>query len=75
MQLNEFTNGQSGKIVNFLPGSKEYRKRLFAMGVLPGTEFKFLRRAPLGDPIELSKRGSTLSLRKDEADVLLVEKI
>ncbi len=75
MQLNEFTTGQSGRIISFLPGSKEYRKRLFVMGVLPGTEFRFIRKAPLGDPIELLVRGSTISLRKSEADILLVEKL
>ncbi len=37
------------------------------MGLLPGTELSVVRRAPLGDPIEVRLRGYSLSLRKSEA--------
>jgi ferrous iron transport protein A len=45
------------------------------MGLTPGTEFTVIRFAPLGDPVEIQVRGFALSLRKDEATALLVEKI
>ena len=43
------------------------RRRLLEMGLLPGTELVVVRRAPLGDPIEVRLRGYSLSLRRSEA--------
>ncbi len=42
------------------------------MGLLPGTELRVVRRAPLGDPIEIRLRGYSLSLRKSEASGVTV---
>ena len=47
--------------------------RLREMGLLPGTEVRLIRRAPLGDPLEFSVRGSLLSLRQSEAELIVVE--
>lgn len=47
--------------------------RLREMGMLPGTALTLVRRAPLGDPIEIKMRGYNLTLRKTEADHVLVE--
>ncbi len=49
-----------------------YRNRLLSMGLTPGTEFLVERRAPLGDPVEISLRGFRLSLRREEAAQLRV---
>lgn len=73
MQIGNLKVGQKGRVIAFLGGSKSYKQRLMAMGLLPGTEFTLLRLAPLGDPIEILVRGFALSLRKDEANVLQVE--
>ncbi len=73
--LAEMSVGNRGRVVGFEPGSKEYRKKLLAMGLTKGTEFIISRFAPLGDPIEIEVRGYSLSLRKKEATVLLVEGI
>ena len=43
------------------------------MGVTPGANVTFKKVAPLGDPIEINIRGYELSLRKDEADKVLME--
>jgi len=67
--------GDYGKIVGFDKSGKAYRKKLLAMGLTPGTEFKVTRFAPLGDPVEIKIRGFSLSLRKNEATVLLIEKL
>ncbi|MBO6939159.1 MAG: ferrous iron transport protein A [Deltaproteobacteria bacterium] len=48
------------------------RRRLLEMGLLPGTELAVVRRAPLGDPIEVRLRGYSLSLRKSEASGITV---
>jgi len=64
------------------PGSKavvrevripvQHRARLLEMGLLVGTPVEIVRFAPMGDPIELKVRGYHLSLRRHEADQILV---
>lgn len=73
MRISDLKIGQKARIVAFLAGTREYRKRLIAMGLLPGTDLLVSRIAPLGDPIEIEVRGFHLSLRKEEANLLLVE--
>ena len=75
MDLKNLNIGDLGKIVGFNSAGKAYRKKLLAMGLTPGTEFKVTRFAPLGDPVEINLRGFSLTLRKDEASVLQIEKI
>ena len=58
--------GESGKIVK-VNGEGRVRRRLFDMGLTPGAEVYLRKKAPLGDPIEITLRGYELSLRKDEA--------
>jgi Fe2+ transport system protein FeoA len=47
-------------------------QRLMQMGVLPGIEITAVRRAPAGDPIEFEVLGYALSLRKREAELVLI---
>ncbi len=75
MNLKNLVVGDSGKIIGFEPTGKAYRKRLLAMGLTPGTEFKITRFAPMGDPVEIKLRGFALTLRKNEADILQIEKL
>lgn len=75
ISLRDMAWGDKGKVVGFQPGNKNYRKKLLAMGLTPGTEFSITRYAPLGDPVEIKVRGYSMSLRQDEAATLLVEKI
>lgn len=49
------------------------RLRLLEMGLLPGTEVRVVRRAPMGDPIEIRLRGYSLSIRGTEAAGIDVE--
>ena len=48
-------------------GEGAVRRRLFDMGITPGAEIYLRKKAPLGDPIEISLRGYELTLRKAEA--------
>ena len=50
----------------------ESRPRLMEMGLLVGTPVEVVRFAPLGDPVELRVRGYNLTLRKHEAEQILV---
>lgn len=49
--------------------------RLMEMGMLPGTQIELVRRAPLGDPLELRLRGYALSIRTAEAKLIDVEPV
>jgi Fe2+ transport system protein FeoA len=70
--LSDFTIGESGKIVK-VDGEGRIRRRLFDMGVTPQAEVTMRKKAPLGDPIEVTIRGYELSLRKTEAMCVEVE--
>ena len=48
------------------------RPRLMEMGLLVGTPVELVRFAPLGDPVEIKVRGYNLTLRKQEAEQILV---
>ena len=74
LSLKNLKVGDLGKIIGFEPEGKAYRKRLLAMGLTPGTTFSVTRFAPLGDPVEIKLRGFSLTLRKHEAAVVLIEK-
>ena len=73
MLLKDMKPGEKGIIVQFRPGQIEYRRRLLALGALPGTKFEVARVAPLGDPVEVTVRGYELSLRKADAEMIEVE--
>ncbi len=75
ISLKMLAIGDHGKIAGFDKTGKAYRKRLLAMGLTPGTDFVVTRFAPLGDPVEIKVRGFSLTLRKNEAAVLLIDKI
>lgn len=64
--------GERARITGFAPGAKLYRQKLLAMGLTPGVDIEVLRRAPLGDPIEIKVRGYSLSLRKKECQCVAV---
>ncbi len=74
MTLGQLAVGEAGKVVGFDKSNRAYRQKLLAMGLTPGTEFTVVRYAPLGDPVEIRIRGFALSLRKAEANALLVER-
>lgn len=50
----------------------ELRGRILEMGLLVGTVVELVRFAPLGDPVEIRVRGYNLSLRKHEAEQIMV---
>jgi ferrous iron transport protein A len=66
--------GRIARIVGPAPGG-EIPRRLADLGFVPGTELCILRRAPLGDPVEIEIRGYRLCLRLEQIDTLFVEPI
>lgn len=53
----------------------QHRARLLEMGLIVGTTLELVRYAPLGDPLEVKLRGYNLSLRKHEAELVLVRPV
>lgn len=70
--LEDFVPGEKGVIVS-VSGEGRIRRRLFDMGVTPGAEVVMRKKAPLGDPIEVTLRGYELTLRKTEAACVMTE--
>lgn len=73
-KLSKFSIGETG-IVKIIDGEGKIRRRLFDMGITPGTKIYLRKKAPLGDPIELTLRGYELTLRLVEADLITMETI
>lgn len=72
LRLSEFAIGQSG-VIKSVSGEGRIRRRLFDMGVTPGAEVYLRKRAPLGDPVEITIRDYELTLRKSEAELVITE--
>lgn len=70
--LKDVAVGDSA-IVKKLSGEGALKRRIMDMGVTKGVEIFVRKVAPLGDPIEVTVRGYELSLRKAEAENILVE--
>lgn len=61
--------------ITSITASGEMNRRLRDMGLVTGTEVQVVGRAPLKDPVALRLRDFTLSLRNNEADCIMVEKM
>lgn len=61
--------------ITSIDASGEISRRLRDMGLVPGTEVKVIGRAPLKDPVALRLRDFTLTLRNNEADCIMIEKV
>jgi ferrous iron transport protein A len=72
IKLSELAVGASAVVREF-PKTGTAFIRLREMGLLAGTSVTLIRAAPLGDPLEIKLRGYHLTLRKSEADHVLVE--
>jgi ferrous iron transport protein A len=75
MHIRDLSPGQKGKIVGYEKGDPAYKAKLLSMGLTKGAEVLLVKRAPLGDPVELEVRGYRLSLRRDEANTLMLEAV
>jgi len=72
--LSTLKKGQLGIIVH-VGGKGAVKRRMMDMGVVPGSEISVVRVAPFGDPIEFNIKGYSLSLRKSEAEQIIVERV
>lgn len=74
LPLSQLPVGASATVREF-PKAGTAFLRLREMGLLAGTKITLVRTAPLGDPIEIKVRGYHLTLRRSEAEHVLVELI
>ena len=70
--LKEISCGQTVKVLK-LTGEGPVKRRIMDMGITKGVEIFVRKVAPLGDPIEVTVRGYELSLRKADAEMIIVE--
>lgn len=71
-QLDKLASGQSAVIVSFAQDGPVTR-RLMELGLVAGKKITYIRRAPLRDPIQVKVGDSSITLRKSEASLVLVE--
>jgi ferrous iron transport protein A len=72
IRLSDMKSGERGTIYSF--ESSELELKLMEMGCLPGEVVVVEQIAPLGDPISIRIAGYALSLRKNEANHILIDK-
>jgi ferrous iron transport protein A len=77
MNLKDLQVGDRARVAGYSEenGGNAYRRKLLSMGLTPGAEISVTRVAPMGDPVEIRVRGFALSLRREEAATLNVEKL
>ena len=70
--LRDIKVGETCRVVK-LHGEGAIKRRIMDMGITRGTEIHVVRVAPLGDPVEVTVRGYSLSLRHNDAEMIEVE--
>jgi ferrous iron transport protein A len=75
LNITELKSGDRVKLVSFGATNLHYRRRLLSLGMTRGVEFSVIRVAPLGCPVQIEMRGTSISLRKDEASELVLERL
>lgn len=72
MTLRDVKVGKTAKVIK-LTGEGAIKRRIMDMGITKGVEIYVQKLAPLGDPIEITVRGYELSIRKADAEMIMVE--
>lgn len=73
LKLSDYLEGQTGLIVE-VQGDVASRRRMSEMGFIRGSEVKVVKDAPLKDPVEYLVKGYHVSLRRDQAAQILMDK-
>ncbi len=74
MTLKDIHIGKSA-VIKTVGGEGALRLRFLDMGLIPGTFVTVSKAAPLGDPVQLSLRGYTLTMRLSDAEMITVEEV
>ena len=74
VSLRDLSPGDVARVSGYREDD-DYAAQLMRLGLIPGTEIRVQRAAPLGDPMEIRFRGFSLALRPSEADALILDLI
>lgn len=72
--LNMLAPGERGTVARITSRATSVHQRLLEMGLVKGTPIELIRLAPMGDPMEIRVKGYRLSLRRVEAESVIVHK-
>ena len=72
MTLRQVPCGQTVTVKKLI-GEGAVKRRIMDMGITKGTAVSIIKTAPLGDPVEVTVRGYELSVRKADAENIVVE--
>ena len=75
MKITDLVQGDRVRLVDFGKTDMHYRRRLLSLGITRGVEIAVIRVAPLGCPMQIDVRGTSLTLRKEEACHLRWERL
>lgn len=75
MRITELVKGDRVRLISFGHTDLVYRRRLLSLGLTRGVEISVIRFAPLGCPVQVDVRGTSLTLRKEEASQLEWERV
>ena len=73
LNLGQLQFNQKAQILSVQSKSSEVQCRLLTLGLYPGVKIEVLRRAPMGDPLQVRSGTTLLSIRQHEAEGILVE--
>lgn len=73
--ITDLKPGDRARLLDFGSTEVQYRRKLLSLGVTRGVELHIIRKAPLGCPIQIEVRGTSLTVRKEEACHLVLERI
>lgn len=74
IELGAMPPGTQANVVE-LRGAGRHQRRMLDMGFVPGATVGVVRVAPLGDPVEYEIKGTSVALRRREANTILVEEV
>lgn len=70
--LGELPRGASARVAE-IRGSGKHQRRILDLGLVPGARVKVVRTAPLGDPVEYLVKDTAVSMRRSDANTVLVD--
>ena len=74
LNLGMLKPGDSAVVTGYAKNERELVEKFFSMGMIRGANITIVRLAPLGDPIDIEVKGTSLSLRKEEAESIFVRR-
>lgn len=75
IKITDFLQGDRVRLASFGDTNLHYRRRLLSLGITRGIELSVIRVAPLGCPVQVEVRGTSLALRKEDACHLQWERL